>query len=88
MKRRFTEEQIVAILNEADLGKMTIGQLCRAKGISEPTYYHWRKKYAGLEISDVRRLRELTTENARLKRMLAERDLEIDAMKELVKKKW
>lgn len=88
MKKRFTEEQIVGILKEADKSQQTIGQLCRAKGISEPTFYHWRKKYGGLEVSDARRLRELEAENSRLKRLVANRDLEIDAMKELLAKKW
>lgn len=85
--KRYTEEQIVRVLQEAEAGAK-IGELCRRHGISEPTFFRWRSKYGGLEISDVRRMKELEGENARLKRLLAERDLEIDAVKELLKKKW
>ncbi|MCA1617214.1 MAG: transposase, partial [Acidobacteria bacterium] len=69
-------------------GAQTIGAVCRAHSISENTFYKWRQKYGGLEVADVRRLRELEKENARLKRLLAERDIEIDAMKEVLAKKW
>jgi putative transposase len=62
--------------------------VCRAHSISENTFYKWRQKYGGLEVSEARRLRELEKENARLKRLLAERDIEIDAMKEVLAKKW
>ncbi len=77
--RRFTEEQIITILREAATGEQTIGSVCRAHGISENTFYTWRKKYAGVDVAAVKRLRELEHENARLKRLLAERDLELDA---------
>lgn len=87
MKKRFTEEQIVAILREAETGKKTIAELSRTHGISEPTFYAWRRKYGAMDEPDVKRLRELEKENARLKRLLAERDVEIDVMKEFVKKK-
>lgn len=85
--RTFTEEQIVQILREAETGTQTIGQLCRARGISENTFYKWRKKYGGVDVAAVKRLRELEQENARLKRLLAERDLEVDVMKEVLAKK-
>lgn len=87
MKKRFSEEQIVAILREAEAGDKTVAQLARQHGISEPTFYVWRRKYGGMEQAEVRRLRELEKENLRLKRLLAERDLEVDVIKELLKKK-
>ena len=87
-KKRFSEEQIVGILRDAEQNGKTIGEVCRAHGISEASFYRWRRKYGGMEIADVRHLQALERENARLKRMVAERDLEIDAMKELISKKW
>lgn len=87
MKKRFTEEQIVAILREAELGAKTVAELARQHGISEPTFYVWRRKYGGMEQAEVRRLRELEKENSRLKRLLAERDVERDVITELLKKK-
>jgi putative transposase len=87
-KKRFTEEQIIGILRQAERGEQTIGEMCRAQGVSEQSFYRWRRKFGGLQISEIRRLRELERESARLKRLLAERDLEIDAMKELLAKKW
>jgi putative transposase len=87
MKKRFTEEQIVAILREAESGDKTVAELARSHGVSEPTIYGWRRKYGGMEQAEVRRLRELEKENSRLKRLLAERDVEIDVIKELLKKK-
>ena len=85
---KFSEEQIISILREAQKGEQTISAVCRAHSISENTFYKWRQKYGGIEVSDARRLRELERENARLKRLLAERDIEIDAMKEVLTKKW
>lgn len=87
MKKRFTEEQIVAILREAESGDKTVVELARQHGVSEPTIYGWRRKYGGMEQAEVRRLRDLEKENSRLKRLLAERDVEIDVIKELLKKK-
>ena len=87
MKKRFSEGQIVAILREGQAGGKTVEQLCRAHGIAPPTYYGWKRKYGSMAEPDVRRLRELEKENGRLKRLLAERDLEVDAMKELLQKK-
>lgn len=83
----FTEEQIVQILREAESGEQTIGSICRAHSIAENTFYKWRKKYAGVDGAAVKRLRELEQENARLKRILAERDLELDVIKEVLAKK-
>jgi transposase-like protein len=87
MKKRFTEEQIVGILREADSGEKTVAELARQHGVSEPTIYGWRRKYGGMEQAEVRRLRELEKENVRLKRLLAERDVELDVVKEYLKKK-
>lgn len=85
-KSKFTEEQIVRILQEAAVGQRTHAQLCREHGVSVNTFYVWKRKYAGLQTDDLRQLRELERENDRLKRLLAERDLEIDAVKALFRK--
>ncbi|MCC6351938.1 MAG: transposase, partial [Phycisphaerales bacterium] len=87
MKRsKFSEEQIVRILQEAASGQKTQAQLCRDHGVSANTFYVWKRKYAGMQTDDVRHLRELERENAQLKRLLAERDLEIDAVRALFRK--
>ncbi len=85
---KFSEEQIISILREATKGEQTITAICRTQSISENTFYMWRQKYGGLEVADAKRLRELEKENTRLKRLLAESAIEIDAMKEVVAKKW
>lgn len=85
---QFTDEQIVAVLQEAARGEKPIATLCKEKGISEATFYTWRKKFGGLEIRDVQRLKELEKENARLKKLLANRALEIDCLKEITSKNW
>jgi putative transposase len=84
---QINQEQIIAILQQAERGEQTVATICRAHGITETTFYRWRKKYGDLSISEATRLRELERENARLKRLLAERDLELDATKELLTKK-
>jgi putative transposase len=87
MKRsKYSESQIVGILKEADAG-MPVKEICRKYGISDATYYTWKKKYGGLEVSEVRRLRELEAENAKLKRMYADVSLENQALKDLISKK-
>lgn len=87
MKRsQYTESQIVGILKEADSG-VTVKEVCRKYGISDATYYKWKSKYGGLEVSDVRRMRELEAENAKLKRMFADLSLENQALKDLISKK-
>ena len=88
MKRKlFTPEQVIRILREAETGKLTVAELCRKYGINEVTFYRWRKRYEGMTVSDARRLKRLVDENARLKRLLAERDLEVDALKSVLAKK-
>ena len=83
-----TDEQIVGILQEAEKGEKKIADLCREKGISANTFYVWKLKCGALQTSDVKRLRELERENARLKRLLAERDLDIDILREVASKNW
>ena len=85
-KSRFTEAQIVTILREADKGP--IGEVAKRHGVSEQSIYTWRKRFGAMDANEVKRLRELEHENARLKKLLAERDLELDVMKEIAKKKW
>ena len=85
---QFSNEQIVTVLQEAEKGQKPISELCKDKGISEATFYTWRKKFGGLQTRDVQRLKELEKENARLKRLLAERVLENDVMKEALTKNW
>ena len=87
-KKRYNAEQIVRILQEAEKGETTIGELCRRYEVSEATFYRWRRTYGEMKMPEVRRLRQLEQENARLKRLVAERDLEVDAMKEVLAKKW
>lgn len=85
-KSKFTEEQIVRILQEAAAGEKTQAQVCRDHGISVNTFYVWKRKYGGMETRDVRLLRELEAENAQLKRIVANQALEIDAVKALFRK--
>lgn len=85
-KSRFSESQIVAILKQADAGRK-VKEICREQGISEATYYNWKSKYGGLEASELRRVKELEAENAKLKRMFADLALENRAMKDLIEKK-
>ena len=88
MKRsRFTEEQIIAVLKEHELGAKTT-DLCRKHGISEATFYNWKSKYGGMDVSEARRLKALETENAKLKRLLADAMLDNAALKDLLGKKW
>jgi putative transposase len=86
-KKRFTEEQIIAVLKESEAGAGT-KELCRKHGISEPTFYNWKAKYAGMTVSEARRLKELESENAKLKKLLAEAELDKAALKDLLGRKW
>jgi len=86
-RKRHTEEQIIAVLNDAQAG-IGIQELCRKHGISDATFYKWRAKYAGLDVSDVKKLRQLEDENHRLKQMVAEQALDIQALKAINAKNW
>ena len=86
-KSRFSESQIVAVLKQAEAGGKAVGQVCRDQCISENTFYRWKRRYGGMGLPELRRQRQLEQENARLKRLLAERDLEVDALRELLAKK-
>ena len=87
MKKRFSDEQIVGFLREVESGEKAVAQVCRDGGFSQPTFYIWKKKFGAMGEAEVKRLRELEKENSRLKRLLAERDLELDVVKELLQKK-
>ena len=86
-KSQFTDEQIVAILQQAEKGEKTISEVCRQHNIAENTFYRWRTRFGSMNASETARVRELEKENARLKRLLAERDLEVDIIKEILQKK-
>jgi putative transposase len=85
---RFTEEQVIRILREAESEDINVKEVCRWHGISEQSFYRWRRKFGGMEVSDVKKLKSLEDENRRLKKLLAERDLEVEVMKEVIEKKW
>src|SRR3954452_23598556 len=88
MKRStFTDEQILAIVKEGEAGRK-VADLCRTHGISEQTYYRWKAKYGGMELSEMQRLKQLEDENRRLKQIVAEQTLDIHALKAVVAKKW
>ncbi len=89
MKRKtFSEEQIVRILREAEQQKMSQKDLCKKHGISEQAFYRWKAKFGGMDVPDAKRLRQLEAENAKLKKMLAEKLLDIELLQELNRKKW
>lgn len=85
-KSRFTESQIVAILKEADSG-LKVAEVCRKHGVSQPTYYTWKSKYGGMGVAELKRVKELEAEHAKLKRMYADLAMENHALKELIEKK-
>jgi putative transposase len=87
VKKRLTEEQIIGFLREAESG-LPVADLCRRHGFSEASYYLWRNKFGGMSVSDAKRLKELETENGRLKRLLADALLENEVTKEALRKKW
>lgn len=87
MKKRYTEEQIIQFLREADAG-VPVKELCRRHGFSEASYYLWRGKFGGMDVSDAKRLKALESENTRLKKLLAEAMLEQEVTREVLRKKW
>ena len=87
MKKRFSEEQIIGFLREAEAG-VAVKELARKHGFSDAAFYLWRSKFGGMSVSDAKRLRELETENARLKKLLAESLLENEVTREALRKKW
>ena len=87
MKKRFTEEQIIGFLREAEAG-LPVKELCRKHGFSDASYYLWKAKFGGMSVPEAKRLKELETENARLKKLLAETLLENEITKEALRKKW
>ena len=87
MKKRFSEEQIIGFLREADKG-VPVKELCRKHGFSDASYYLWRSKYGGMDVSDAKRLKSLESENTRLKKLLAESMLENEMTREALRKKW
>lgn len=84
---QFSPEQIIAILHQAEVGDKSITEVCREHNLTQTTFYRWRKKYGGMSVPEAHRLKELEKENARLKRLLAERDLALDALQEYLAKK-
>ncbi len=87
MKKRFSEEQVIKAIKQHEAGTK-VDEICRQLGISNGTFYNWRSKYAGLEVNEAKRLRELELENNKLKKLLAEKLLENEAMKDALTKKW
>ena len=87
MKKRYSEEQIIGFLREAEAG-IPVKELCRKHGFSDAAFYLWRTKFAGMSVSEAKRLRELETENSRLKKLLAEALLENEVTREALRKKW
>ncbi len=85
--KRYSEEQIIGILKEVDSGG-AVSSVCREYGVSEATVYRWRTKYSGMDVGDVRRLKELEEENRRLKELVADQALDIRLLKEINAKKW
>ena len=87
MKKRFSEEQIIGFLREAEAG-LPVKDLCRRHGFSEASYYLWKSKFGGMTVSDAKKLKQLETENGRLKKLLAETLLEAQVTKEALRRKW
>ena len=87
MKKRFTEEQIIQVLREHEAGVKT-ADLCRKHGISDATFYNWKARFGGMDVSDAKKLRTLEAENGKLKKLLAEEMLDKQALKDLLTKNW
>lgn len=88
MKKRFSEEQIIGILREAEVDGAAIRDVCRKHNITEQTFFRWRNKFGDMTVPDARRLKELESENSRLKKIVAEQMLAIEGLKEIATKKW
>jgi putative transposase len=86
-KSKFIEAQILKVLKTQELGKK-VSEICREYGISEPTFYNWKSRYGGMKLSDLQRVKELESENARLKRLVADLSLDNQVLKEISSKKW
>lgn len=86
-KSRFTEEQIVSMIKESEAG-ISVADLCRKHGFSEQTFYKWRQKYGGMQVNEVKKMKTLEEENATLKRILGQKELELNAIKAVLEKKW
>ncbi len=86
-RKRFTEEQIIRILHEAEAG-LTVADVCRKHNFSEQSFYRWKAKFGGMEVSEAKRLRELERENGELKRIVAEQTLDIRMLKDVNSRKW
>ena len=86
-KSRFTEEQIIAILKEQETG-IKVAEICRKHGIADQTFHNWKKKYGGLTVDELRRMKELEQENSRLKRAVADLTLDVQILKDVNSKKW
>ena len=86
-RKRFTEEQIISVLKEAESG-LSVEDLTRKHGISNGTYYRWKSKYGGMDVSEAKRLKQLEDENRRLKRLVADQALDIQILKDITKKNW
>ncbi len=86
-KSQFSDDQIVTILQQAEKGEKTVAEVCRQHNVSENSFYRWRTRFGGMNTNEAARVRELEKENARLQRLLAERDLEVDIIKEILQKK-
>lgn len=87
MKKRYSEEQIISILNEVDAGA-ALAEVCRKYGVSTASYYKWKAKFGGMDVSEAQRLRALEAENIKLKRLVADLSLDIVALKDVLSKKW
>ncbi len=87
MKKRFTEEQIIKVLEEAKMG-LKVEEVCRKYGISHPTYYNWKAKYGGMTVAEVKRLKALEKENQQLKKLVADLSLDVVALKDAISRKW
>ena len=87
-KSKYTEEQIIGALKEAESGSVTMSEVCRKLGISSYTFYKWRRKYSGVSVTEAKRMRELEAENAKLKKLVANLSLDNFALKDVLTKKW